>query len=430
MSGLITLAIGTALCTLTILPYFLRYRARERKARARLVHTESTKVVFGSIMHPQIDVLSCIGCGSCVRACPEGDVLELISGRSTLVHPSKCVGHGLCADQCPVGAITLAAAKPGMTADIPVLDDSNETNVPGIFIAGELGGLALIKNAVTQGVRVVEQIAERVGRDGGCLDLAIIGAGPAGLAAGLTAMHLGLRYEIIEQGDIGGTILQYPRRKIVLTSPVNLPLWGKLKLRETTKESLLELWEEIITKTQLAISTGEKVTDIRPCDGHFSVVTSRRQLQALHVVLALGRRGTPRKLGVPGENLSKVAYQLIEAESYQGCQVLVVGGGDSAVEAAIALAAQRGSRVTLSYRQVELSRLKEQNRQRLEENRKRITIELGSQVKEILADRVVLTTHRGPIEIPNQYVFIFAGGEPPYDLLKKVGIRFHSHEMG
>ena len=215
-----------------MLPRFFKYRAAEKQTRRKLEKTAGTEMNVPLSMHPHIDALQCIGCGACVRACPEDGVLGLVSGKATLVHAAKCVGHGLCAEQCPVGAIKLQFGTPGRSANLPILNEDLETNVPGIFIAGELGGLGLIRNAIRQGIQVVDHISNRERASGEELDVAIVGAGPAGLSAGLASMKHGLRYAVLEQGDKGGTILQYPRRKIVMTQPADLPIYGRIKLSE------------------------------------------------------------------------------------------------------------------------------------------------------------------------------------------------------
>lgn len=425
--SLITTLIAVVLISAAVLPYLKRVKAQERRARQRFEEAKISGLQAAVSMHPHINAMACIGCGGCADACPEGDVLGVIDGKAVLVHGSKCVGHGLCADACPVGAIVMMMAAPGRSADLPVLDEHFQTSVKNLFIVGELGGLGLIKNAVTQGKMVVEHIASRPRSSNGTYDVVVVGAGPAGLAAGLSAKAKGLKYVLLEQGDAGGTILQYPRRKIVMTSPVELPLWGKLKLTETSKENLLEIWQKILAKTQLAVNTNEKVLDIRTEEGQFVVTTPAGQYKARHVVLALGRRGTPRKLGVPGEELSKVTYRLIDAETYKNCDVLVVGGGDSAVEAAVGLALHGTNRVTLSYRKSEFTRLKERNVRHLQEHvkRKSITLLLSSTVSQIHPKVACLETADGAKTIPNDYVFIFAGGEMPFELLKRAGIAFH-----
>jgi thioredoxin reductase (NADPH) len=425
---LITLAIAAVLILAIVVPYYRRTRKRETEAKEQFERAKVSGLQAAVSVHPHINALTCIGCGGCVDACPEGDVLAVIDGKATLVKGAKCVGHGLCADACPVGGITLMMAAPGRSADLPVLDTHLETSVQNMFIVGELGGLGLIKNAISQGKQAVDYIASRPFPRNGKLDVAIVGAGPAGIAAALAAKQHSLRYVLLEQGELGGTILQYPRRKIVMTAPVEVPLWGKLKLTETSKENLLDVWRNIIAKTQLKINEHEKAVDIRAQDGIFALSTTVSHYEARHVVLALGRRGTPRKLGVPGEDQGKVMYRLMDAETYQGYHVLVVGGGDSAVEAAMGLALQGTNTVTLSYRQGQFSRLKERNLKHLEEylRKKKITVIFNSAVSQILEHEVILETPGGRKEVRNDYVFVFAGGEMPFEFLKKIGIQFHT----
>jgi putative YpdA family bacillithiol system oxidoreductase len=322
--------------------------------------------------------------------------------------------------------------------EIPYVTPSFETNIPGVFIVGELGGMGLIKNAVVQGREAVEYIAARERRsdkkvnvpterrgDNAIADILIVGAGPAGIAASLAARHHTLRVITIDQSDIGGSVLHYPRHKIVMTSPVELPIYGKVKLKETTKEALLDLWTDVIRKTGLKFNTQEKMTELVPENGHFKVVTTKGEYRARHVILAIGRRGTPRKLDVPGENLSKVTYRLLEPEQHINQPLLVVGGGDSAIEAALALSEQPGNRVTLSYRQAVFSRIKPANQQRLDAARsgKRLEVLLQSQVSEIREKEVVMRINDQSRTIPNDFVYIFAGGELPNEFLRKIGIR-------
>ncbi len=428
---LITLAITSILIALTVVPYLKKIRRKESKARKKYHDLKITGLHEATMMHPHIDALQCIGCGACVSACPEGEVLGLLDGKATLIHGAKCIGHGMCADACPVGGIVMLMAKPGRSADLPILNEQFETNVEGIYIVGELGGLSLIKNAVSQGTTVVKYVTEHLRPHSAQYDIAIIGAGPAGLASGLMALQNNLRYIVLEQSDIGGAVLQYPRNKVVMTAPVELPLWGKLKFSNVSKETLLDTWKKIIEKTSLVINTEEKVTDINKENDIFLMTTSKQQFTARHIVLAMGRRGTPRKLGVPGEQLSKVTYRLMDAASYQHTHVLVVGGGDSAVEAAVGLATQKNNTVTLSYRQGEFARIKERNKKHLDEccGKKKITVIFNSEVKQILEKTVVLKTALGDQELANEYVFIFAGGEMPYAFLNKIGVEMHTRTI-
>jgi thioredoxin reductase (NADPH) len=429
---LITFVVAALVIGGTVIPYAAWWKNQERKAREKFEASKISGLAAATTMHPHIDALQCIGCGSCTRVCPEGDVLAVIDGTAALIHGSKCVGHGLCADACPVGAITLMMAPPGKNANLPILSPDNETTVPHIFIAGELGGMGLIKNAIRQGKSVIDHIAAtRKGPTKAAFDVAIVGAGPAGLAAALSAKQHNLRYILLEQGEVGGTILQYPRKKLVLTSPVELPLWGRLKFNEISKESFLELWQDVIEKTQLHVRTGEKVMEVLPTPSGIHVRTVWNSYDAANVVLALGRRGTPRKLDVPGEHLSKVMYRLIDAESYKDSDALVVGGGDSAIEAAIGLALQGTNRVTISYRKDSFARIKERNRVHLDDyvRRKTIRLALNTNVKEIRPDMVILDTPDGPRSLKNNYVFIFAGGEMPFEFLKQIGIQFQAQEI-
>jgi thioredoxin reductase (NADPH) len=428
---IVTLLVTFVLVVGLVLPYFLKVRKKEREARRQFERARISGLQTAISMHPQIDALACIGCGSCVKACPEHDVLGVIAGKAVLVHGAKCVGHGLCAEACPVGAITMMMASPGRSANLPVLSEHYETTVANLFIIGELGGMGLIRNAMTQGRDVVAHIASRDKDGDRVLDVAIVGAGPAGIAAGLAAKMHDLRYVVLEQGDIGGTILQYPRRKVVLTAPVEVPMWGRLNLRETAKEDLLKAWEEILAKTGLAVNTYEKVTAVRRQDRCFLLSTPKASYEARHVVLALGRRGTPKKLGVPGEELGKVMYRLIDADNYQDCDIMVVGGGDSAVEAALGLALQGTNRVILSYRKAEFTRLKSRNEKHLQEavKQRRLKVMFNSNVLQIFPSEVMIETEQRTGHIRNDYVFVFAGGEMPFEFLKGIGIQFHAQSL-
>ena len=382
--------------------------------------------------HPHIDATHCIGCGACVDVCPEGDVLAVIAGKAAIVNGHKCIGHGLCAEACPVGAITILMASPSVSADMPQRTPQYETNIPSLYIAGELGGLALIKNAVNEGRDCVDTIAARLfgikrGRSvPGVVDVCIVGAGPAGISASLRPIEKKLTYLSLEKEEVGGTVAKYPRQKLVMTSPVEFPLHGKFNKLQISKEDLIKFWEKLHGRAGLTVKTQEKVEQIRKePDGIFTIETPKGHYRAWTVVLALGRRGTPRKLGVPGEERAKVMYGLIEAEAYTDRKILVVGGGDSAVEAAMGLAHQRGNRVTLSYRRDSFSRIKERNVQRLPEYTKggRLQIIFNSQPVEI-GERTVRLEVAGTVrEIPNDFVWVFAGGTPPSEFLRAIGVQ-------
>lgn len=428
---------SAAVVAAIVLPYFVGFRRRrhaDRRRKAEAVHLGIDKP---AAQFPYIDPARCIGCGACVAACPEGDVLGVVGGTATVVNGLRCVGHGRCEAACPVGAIEVGLGDLKSRADVPVTDDAHESDVPGLFVVGELGGLALVRNAVAQGRRAVERAAARLEQERGAagadvLDLIIVGAGPAGLAATASAHQRGLSCVTLEQErDLGGTIFHYPRRKLVLVEPLDLPLWGALTREEYAKEELLAVLQELVERFGLDVRFGQRVLGVAREDGVFVARTANGTLfRARTLVLALGRRGTPRKLGVPGEELPKVMYQLVDAESYKGRRVLVVGGGDSAVEAAVGLARQAGNEVTLSYRREKLVRVRKKNDERFSAllASGRVRTLFGSQVVEIAPERVRLELGGETIDLPNDDVFVFAGGEPPFELLRHAGVRFGGGE--
>jgi len=427
--------VGFVLAVMITLLFVRRY-LRGQKLRERHALQAAEKGTLHSegprSQHPQIDTRFCIGCATCTTVCPEGDVLAMLGGQAVIVNGYKCIGHSLCADACPVGAITMVTASPGMSADLPHLTGEYETNIPNLFIVGELGGLALIKNAINQGRDCIDSIAARMPElrrarpDSKVFDTVIVGAGPGGISASLRAVERKLAYVTLDADEIGGTVAKYPRQKLVLTSPVEFPIYGKLKKTEYTKEELLLLWKGFLARSDFKCRTDEKVEEItRGADGVLTVATGKNQYRALTVVLALGKGGNPRKLGVKGEELPKVMYRLIEADHYTNKKILVVGGGDGAVEAAMGLAHQAGNKVTLSYRQAGFTRLKNRNQMRLDEfvSTRKIDVLFNSKPVEFTPKSVILDVEGKLREISNDFVWIFAGGEAPTAFLKKIGIK-------
>jgi thioredoxin reductase (NADPH) len=404
--------------------------------RQRRTHVRHTRVLEDSVssgmtepasLHPLIDPSKCLGCGACVKACPETshhDVLGLINGKAVLIGPTECIGHGACKTACPFDAITLVFGTERRGLDIPILKPNFESNVPGIFVAGELGGMGLIKNALTQGQQALEAIAKSGLKRPGALDVLIVGAGPAGLAASLAAKKMGLAYQTVEQEALGGAVFQYPRGKLVMTAPVELPIVGKVQFRNTSKEELLKFWNQACKGNGLKIGYQERVESMENKDGVFHVKTNKQRYLASTVLLGIGRRGTPRKLGVPGEELPKVVYRLIDPEQYRGQRVIVVGGGDSALEAAASIAELGDTQVHLSYRGDAFQRAKQRNRQRVEEASKKgqLNVMLNSQISEIRADEVSLKQSGKELKLRNDAVIVSAGGILPNDFLKSIGI--------
>ena len=423
------LAVYAAPLLLIMFWYLRRHIRADRHGRAVKFESKEAGLIEPASIHPIIDPVRCLGCGACVRACPqepEHHVLGIIDGKAQLVGPTDCIGHGVCKAACPVDAISLVFGTATRGLDLPVLSPTFESNVPGVYIAGELGGMGLIRNALIQGQKAIESIAKANRRaPGKRLDVLIVGAGPAGMAAALAAKAMNLTYRCVDQESLGGCVYKYPRGKLVMTAPVELPLEGKMFFRQTSKEHLLGVWTEIMQKHQLRIQCNERVENIEQDGDGFIVRTSKAAYRASSVLLAIGRRGTPRKLSVPGEELPKVVYQLIDPDQYIGQSVLVVGGGDSALEAAASIAEAHGTQVTLSYRGDAFGRAKPKNRQRVAQaaDRGNLKLMLSSSVSQIHPDLVILKQGDQQHEIPNVAVIVSAGGVLPNEFLNKIGIR-------
>jgi len=408
--------------------YLRRFRQRNREHQEALKASIEQGLMEPPSLHPIIDSTRCIGSSSCVKACPE-DALGIINNKAELINAAHCIGHGACLPACPVDAIKLVFGTEKRGIDIPQVNPNFESNVPGIYIAGELGGMGLIRKCAEQGRQALDAIRAAIKPGTLEYDVVIIGAGPAGIAAGLGAIQYKLKYKLIEQEEsLGGAVFHYPRNKIAMTAPVKLPLIGKVKMTEISKEKLLEFWNAVVKKTGLKIDFRERMEEIQRIEGGFTVKTQRGSYPACVVLLAIGRRGTPRKLNVPGEETSKVVYRLIDPEQYKGQRVLVVGGGDSALEAAVAIAEQKGSKVTLSYRSEAFSRVKEKNRTALKaaEQTGRLRVMLKSSPTKIKPDLVTLKLEDKSVDIRNDAVIVCAGGELPTPLLKKIGVMFET----
>ncbi|MBL8749335.1 MAG: NAD(P)-binding domain-containing protein [Planctomycetes bacterium] len=424
----------------------LRHHADNMAERARARTRGSDKA---RLQHPRIDLSACIGCGACVRACPEDGVLALAFGQAVIVHGARCVGHGLCAAACPTNAIALTLGDIKDRKDLPAVDEGLEAvGVPGLFLAGEITGFALVRTAVQHGGLVASRVAARIaageapkGVAKGPLDLLVVGLGPAGVSCLLGAKERGLRCLGIDQAaEIGGTVAAYPRKKLVMTQPMDLPLHGRLGRLEYSKEELVELWQGLVAEHDLPVKTGVVLQKIERTGDHFVVTTNRGVLRSHHVCLAVGRRGSPQRLGVPGEDLPKVAYSLLDAEGYHGRSILVVGGGDSAIEAAMALAEQGDNQVTISYRRDAFSRLKARNEERIGAAVAAGTVQVrfGTVVKEITPEGALLASAgeaaveaAGGVATAVEHVaaddvFVFAGGTPPFPLLEAAGVSFDS----
>ena len=405
--------------------------------RSHKKHTQTTKRKIAKAkesgfhepvsLHPVIDSDICIGSAACIAACPEHDILGIVNGQATTINASRCVGHGACFHACPVQAISLCIGTEKRGVELPHISEEFETTIPGIFIAGELGGMGLIKNAVEQGKQAMSYLSSKLGSRGSAhYDVVIVGAGPAGISATLEAAKRKLKFVTLEQDTLGGTVSNFPRQKIIMTSPMDLPLYGKIKLLETSKSELLKVWNEVLSKNNIVINELEKVENIEKQQNIFVVKTNKNHYTTKTVLLSIGRRGSPRKLDVPGEDKEKVTYRLIEPELIHNQKVLVVGGGDSAIESALLLADENNF-VTLSYRGDSFSRLKPKNLERINSYSKngKVKVILKSEVIEILDTSVLLRASDKvePVVIENDLVYVFAGGILPTKFLEEVGIK-------
>lgn len=426
LEHIVIYTLAAILCILVV-----RYYLRRIKKKSEIVGSKIATAIEKGIhepisLHPYIDVNRCIQTGACIAACYEHDIIGIRDGVATLINASKCVGHGACFLACPTEAISLRIGTEKRGVELPNVGPNFETNVPGIYIAGELGGMGLIKNAVAQGKQACENIIRNINKNhSATYDLIIVGAGPAGISASLTAKKGGLKFLTLEQDTLGGTVFTFPRKKIVMTTPMDLPLFGLVKLYETSKAELLDLWHSVLKKNDISIHENSKVESIEPVNGIFKLASSRGEhFTASNVLLAIGRRGTPRKLNIPGEMSEKVAYRLIEPERISGKNIVVVGGGDSAVETALLLSEE--NRVILSYRNEAFNRIKDKNNIALDKAVKEGKIDVRLGTNPILIEKNSITLSVGKegesIKMDNDLVYIFAGGELPTQFLQKAGI--------
>ena len=424
--------IATYLIVVAFIAFLFYYYIKEHKKNSQSTKRKIAKAKELGFnepvsLHPVINYDICIGSAACVAACPEHDILGIVSGKAITINASRCVGHGACFHACPVQAITLCIGTEKRGVELTHISEEFETTIPGIYIAGELGGMGLIKNAVEQGKQAMSYLASKLKNKGNTkYDVVIVGAGPAGISASLEATKRKLKFVTLEQDTLGGTVSNFPRAKVVMTSPMDLPLHGKVKLSETSKSELLELWNEVLSKNNIKINEQEKVEKIEKQGDVLIVQTNKDHYTTKSVLLSIGRRGSPRKLDVPGEDKEKVSYRLLEPELIHNQKVLVVGGGDSAIESALLLADENNF-VSISYRGDSFARLKPKNLERVTSYSKsgKVKVLLSSEVSEIFDNSVILRVQDSsePIVIENDLVYIFAGGILPTKFLEEIGIK-------
>ncbi|REE81920.1 thioredoxin reductase [Lutibacter oceani] len=415
------------ICLITVF-FYLKKKKNETSIVVKKVATAKEEGLFEPVsLHPYIDLNTCIGSAACIEDCPEKDILGIANGKATVIQTSNCIGHGACFHACPVEAITLRIGTEKRGVDLPHVNQNFETNSKGIYIAGELGGMGLIKNSVEQGQQAIENMLKnKKSSKENILDVIIVGAGPAGISASLAAKKHGLSSLTLEQDSLGGTVYTFPRKKIVMTAPMDLPLYGKVKLFETSKDELLQLWEKVISSHDLKILEHTKVEKIIPSENDtFKIITNKEEeFICNNVLLSIGRRGTPRKLNIPGEDSEKVAYRLIESERIKNKNIIVVGGGDSAIETVLLLI--DANNVTLSYRNDKFNRLKPKNKLKIQQaiDNKKINMLFNSNLVSINNNEVLVkfSNNENVVQIENDLVYIFAGGELPTAFLQKAGV--------
>jgi thioredoxin reductase (NADPH) len=427
VESILIYAAAIILCVVVIIIYLRKKSNESRIVDEKIKRAKEDGLHEPVSLHPYVDENSCIQTGACIAACPEKDILGIRNGKATIINASRCIGHGACFHACPTEAISLRIGTEKRGVELPHVSQNFETNVPGIFIAGELGGMGLIKNAVEQGRQSVENIVKTFNKNHAAqYDLIVIGAGPAGISGTLTAKKNGLKFLLLEQDTLGGTVFTFPRKKIIMTSPMDLPLFGKIKLFETSKAELLDLWQTVLKKNGISVVENSKVESIISENGIFKVSTIKGDhYTSARILLAIGRRGTPRKLNIPGEMKEKVAYRLLEPDEILGKHIIVVGGGDSAIESALLLSDK--NHVILSYRNEVFSRIKPLNNIAI--NRAvaegKLELKLKTNLLSIEDETITLSIidNGENVELQNDLVYIFAGGELPTQFLEKAGIK-------
>ena len=438
MTWVVPLALGgfaiLLMATFTMISARRRHRASQVPAQANgpriLVH--------------DINDDRCTGCDACVAVCPT-NVLDLVSNKSRVLRFEDCIQCEACMFACPTEALVMfpeGGQPPPLK--VPEIDETFQTAVPGQYLIGEVAGKPLVKNAANLGRAVVEHMlqtglrAGMIGQDDSNVDVAIVGSGPGGLSAALSCIQRGLSYVVLEKEQLlASTIARYPKGKLVMAEPYDTVNVSLLPVFDSSKEQLIPIWKELIDRVGVRIQQGESVEAVqRGGDGVFEVRTTVAAYRAQRVVLSIGTRGKPRTLQVPGENLPKVFSLLDDPDDWRGRNVLVVGGGDSACEAALALA-DAGAKVTMSYRGKGFNRAAPKNKQAIEQYASggRIKAKLGSQVLQFDAESVTLALGDGSQKrYPNDGAFVLIGADPPIAWLEKLGVRFverpHQYQMG
>ncbi|HLN55116.1 MAG TPA: NAD(P)-binding domain-containing protein [Bacteroidales bacterium] len=393
-------------------------------AKTSSAEAEDEETSEPATLRPSINEVKCIGCGLCVDACPE-NVISLMNARAHVADYSLCLGHGACFQNCPFDAIILRAGMDKRGENIPHVYENFESLERGIFIAGELGGMGHMKNASKQAIQAVDNISRSL-RDNhnADYDLVIVGAGTAGLSAALEAKKKNLRFIVLEQDTIEMSVANYPRKKVSGTVTLDLPLAGTVTIKNATKKQLREMWQDIFLKYRIPVQENCKVTSVIRLNNFFNIISADRQnYTTTFLLLTIGRRGSPRKLNIPGENLEKVSYSLSSPENISRKNILIAGSGNPAIQAAVLLS-ERNS-ITVVCPDDQPGRLTPLNLKSLEKaiTRGRILIHYKSRLISIDEKSAVISAENGIIKLNNDLVYIFAGGELTSEFLERAGIR-------
>ncbi|MBK7536255.1 MAG: NAD(P)-binding domain-containing protein [Myxococcales bacterium] len=440
MTWVVPLALGSLAISIIVI-----YTIVAGQKRHRMAQMPAMSVGPRVLIH-DINDDRCTGCDACVAVCPT-NVLDLVNNKSRVLRFADCIQCEACMFACPTEALVMfpeGAQPPPLK--VPEIDGNFQTAVPGQYLIGEVAGKPLVKSAANLGRLVVEHMLGTGLRPGMLgpgaggmhhVDVAIVGSGPGGLSAALTCINRGLSYVVLEKEQIiASTISRYPKGKLVMAEPYDTANLSLLPVFDSSKEQLIPIWTELIDRLGLRINLGESVESVTPTQGIFEVKSTVAAYRAQRVILAIGTRGKPRTLQVPGENLPKVYNLLEDPDEWRGRSVLVVGGGDSAVEAAMALA-DAGAKVIISYRGKGFNRAAPKNKQAIEQYaaQGRLKAKLGSQVVAFDPDTVTIALADGSHKkYPNNGAFVLIGADPPVAWLEKVGVRFverpHQFQLG
>lgn len=420
---------------IAVMAYFGKRHATAASAKSRAV---GKGAAAGSAAAPAILVHDinddrCTGCDACVAVCPT-NVLDLINNKSRVLRFADCIQCEACMWACPTDALVMhpeGSQPPPLK--VPDIDQNFQTRVPGQYLIGEVAGKPLVKSAANLGRGVIEHALahgltpmRQASRTH--VDVAIVGAGPGGLSAALTCLQRGLSYVLLDkEHGLASTIARYPKGKFVMAEPYDTVNLSLLPVFDSSKEQLIATWQDLIGSVGLRVNLSETVETIaRRSDGQFDLKTGAASYRAQRVVIASGTRGKPRTLGVPGESLPKVHTLLDDPDAFRGRAVLVVGGGDSAVEAAMALA-DAGAVVNISYRGKSFNRAQAKNRQSIDSYaaQAKLKVRFGSNVVEFADDSVTLQLADGAQKrYRNDAAFVLIGSDPPIAWLEKFGVRF------